>query len=80
MKRMAYCNKCHMAAHVSVPTTYVTQVTGVEIMTCFEIMHIKDMFFLNQWELNGNTTRWLCKIHPFYKECWNIIESQMTSK
>ena len=29
-----------MAAHVSIPTTSVSQVTGAEILTCLEIMHI----------------------------------------
>ena len=29
---MAYWNECHMDAHVSVSTTSVSQVTGVEIL------------------------------------------------
>ena len=42
-----------MAANVSVPTTSVSQVTGVEILTCFEIMHTKDM------EICGIDENWI---------------------
>ena len=31
-----------MASDVTVPTTFVLQVTGVAILTCFLIMHLKD--------------------------------------
>ena len=42
MKGMAYCNECHMTVHVKVPTTSVSQVTGVKFLTCFETIHLKD--------------------------------------
>ena len=65
---MAYYNKHQMAAHVSVPTTSFSQVTGVESLACFEIMHIKDTENLwNRWELNRNPMRQVCKPHPFIK-------------
>ena len=70
-----------MDAHVSVPDAYVSQVTGVEILTCFEIVHIKDMdFFCNQWELNGNIIRRLCRTHRLYKECRQSVQSQIPSR
>ena len=34
MKGMAYWNYCHIDAHVTVPTTSVSKVTGLEILTC----------------------------------------------
>ena len=40
-----------MAEHVSVPTNSVSQVIGVENLTKFETMHIKDMDF---FEIDGN--------------------------
>ena len=53
IKGMVYCNKCHMAVHVLVPNISISQVTGVKNLTCFDIVHIKDMeIFCNQWELN----------------------------
>ena len=66
MKGMAYWNECHMASHVSVLTTSVSLLTGVEIFTWFEIMHIKDMeMFWNQWELNRNPMERVYKSHRF---------------
>ena len=38
---MEYCDELHMVSHVTVTTTSVSQVTGEEILTCFEIMHLK---------------------------------------
>ena len=59
-----------MAAHVSVTTTSVSQVNGEEILTRFEISHIKDMENMwNWWELNGNPMKWVCKTIFFNKEC-----------
>ena len=47
-----------MAVYMSVTTTSVSQVTGVENLTRFEIMHIKYIgIFWNQWELYGNPMR-----------------------
>ena len=41
-------------------------------------MHLKENeSFWNRWELDGNTMRWVCRTHPFYKYCRQIVESQM---
>ena len=48
---MAYRNGCHKAAHVSVQTTSISQVTGEEILTRFDIMPIKYMEICG---INGN--------------------------
>ena len=48
-----------MYTHVSVTNISVLQDTGVEILTCFEIMHIKDMdntpIQLLKWEVTRRT-------------------------
>ena len=52
--------------------------TGVEFLTRFEIMHIKDNENLwNRWELYGNLMMHVFKTHPFNKELGYIVESQM---
>ena len=51
MKGISYWNWCHIYAHVSVPTTSVSEMTGVNNFTCFEIMHIKDIYF---FVIDGN--------------------------
>lgn len=57
-----------MSSHVSVPITSVSQVTGVENSKCLETMHILDMEKnWNQWELNVDPIRQVCKTHRFYK-------------
>ena len=57
-----------MSSHVSVPITSVSQVTGVENSKCLETMHILDMEKnWNQWELNVDPIRQVCKTHSFYK-------------
>ena len=43
MKEMVYYNECHMDETMSVKTASVLQVTGLENLTCFEIMYIKDI-------------------------------------
>ena len=48
------------------------------VLTWFEIMHIKAMESLwDQLELNGNTMRQVWKTHHFYKECRHIFQSHM---
>ena len=67
-----------MDSHMSVPTTSVSQVTGVENLTCFEILHIKEMENLrNRWELNGNPMGRVYKTQNFYKYFGQISKSQI---
>ena len=51
--------------------------TGVEILTRFDIMHLEDIENLwNVWELNGNPMRCVWKNNHFYKTFRHIVESQ----
>ena len=81
MKGVAYWNGCHVAAHMSVPTTYVLQVTGVEILICFGMIHIKDMDFFG---IYGN---WMesprggyAKPIVFIKSVWTFLSHKKGKK
>ena len=39
-KGMAYCKRCKLPAHNTIPSTAIRLIKGCENLTCFEIMHL----------------------------------------